>query len=63
MRHYRSELINPLGLPVEDTLSRTFLALTELFPSLEVVSDLGEFLTPHPLPLIKAASSDVNSVL
>lgn len=48
---------------MEDTLSQTFLALTELFPTLEVVSDLGEFLTPHPLPLIKAASSDVNSVL
>lgn len=48
---------------MEDTLSRTLLALTELLPSLEVVSDLGEFLSPHPLPLIKAASSDVNSVL
>lgn len=49
MRHYKSELINSLGLPVEDTLSRTFLALTELFPTLEVVSDLGEFLTPPTL--------------
>lgn len=63
MRHYRSELINPLGLPVEDTLSQKFFSPHWAISNLEVLSDLGKFLSPNPLPLIKAASSDVNSVL
>lgn len=46
---------------MEEASSRSFLGLTELFPGLEVLSDLGKFSAPPPL--IKAASSDVDSVL
>lgn len=44
--------MTPLGLPVENALSPSFLALTELFLNVEILSDIGEF-PPHPQPSSK----------